>query len=92
MLQKELGVKTNVTAFEINETTAKIAKIFHPEVDIHLRSFETEFIDEKGKKNSLKNTIWLLVIHPTGNIGDFTKVWEKNRKFQNMKIISLSAL
>ena len=43
-----LGIKSHVTAFEINETTAKIAKIFHPEADINLRSFETEFIDEKG--------------------------------------------
>jgi type I restriction-modification system DNA methylase subunit len=27
--------KTNITAFEINETTAKIAKILHPEADIN---------------------------------------------------------
>jgi thiamine kinase-like enzyme len=87
-----LGVKTNITAFEINETTAKIAKIFHPEADIHLRSFETEFIDEKViKRNFLKNMIWLLVIHLTEHRG-FTKVWEKNRKSQNMKIILLNVL
>lgn len=47
---KELSLKINVTAFEINDTTAKIAKIFHPETDINLRSFETEFIDERGQK------------------------------------------
>lgn len=47
---KILGIKTNITAFEINETTAKIAKILHPEADINLRSFETEFIDERGNK------------------------------------------
>lgn len=48
-----LAIKSSVTAFEINEITAKIAKIFHPEAEINLRSFETEFIDEKGiKKNS----------------------------------------
>ena len=47
---KDLSVKINVTAFEINDTTAKIAKIFHPEADINLRSFETEFINEKGQK------------------------------------------
>ncbi len=36
---KELGIKSNITAFEINETTAKIAKILHPEAHIHPRSF-----------------------------------------------------
>ncbi|AZI34492.1 restriction endonuclease subunit R [Kaistella carnis] len=48
-----LAIKTNVTAFEINEITAKIAKIFHPEAEINLRSFETEFINEKGIKKDL---------------------------------------
>lgn len=52
---KNLGIKTNITAFEINETTAKIAKILHPETDINLRSFETEFIDEKGLKTNPEN-------------------------------------
>lgn len=48
-----LAKKSNVIAFEINEITAKIAKIFHPEAEINLRFFETEFIDEKGiKRNS----------------------------------------
>ena len=47
---KDLALKSIITAFEINETTAKIAKILHPEADINLRSFETEFIDEKGIK------------------------------------------
>ena len=47
---KDLAIKSIITAFEINETTAKIAKILHPEADINLRSFETEFIDEKGNK------------------------------------------
>ena len=48
-----LAIKTNITAFEINEVTAKIAKIFHPEAEINLRSFETEFIDEKGVKKEV---------------------------------------
>lgn len=52
---KDLSVKINVTAFEINDTTAKIAKIFHPEADISLRSFETEFINDKGQKTDTKN-------------------------------------
>ncbi|MFB0967613.1 MAG: N-6 DNA methylase, partial [Cloacibacterium sp.] len=47
---KDLALKSIITAFEINETTAKITKILHPEADINLRSFETEFIDEKGNK------------------------------------------
>ncbi|WPO84660.1 helicase-related protein (plasmid) [Chryseobacterium sp. JJR-5R] len=49
---KELDTKTFVTGFEINETTAKIAKLFHPEAEINLRSFETEFIDDNGIKSS----------------------------------------
>lgn len=51
---KNLSLKINVTAFEINDTTAKIAKIFHSETDINLRSFETEFIDERGQKTNSK--------------------------------------
>ncbi|MDR6156680.1 outer membrane lipopolysaccharide assembly protein LptE/RlpB [Chryseobacterium sp. SLBN-27] len=51
----ELAIKSNITGFEINETTAKIAKILHPEADINLRSFETEFIDEKGNKTNPKD-------------------------------------
>ncbi len=47
---KDLALKSIITAFEINETTAKIAKILHPEAEINLRSFETEFIDERGNK------------------------------------------
>ncbi|WP_313501143.1 helicase-related protein [Kaistella carnis] len=47
-----LGIKSDVKGFEINPTTAKIAKIFHPEAEINLRSFETEFIDDHGNKRS----------------------------------------
>lgn len=59
-----MGVKTNITAFEINETTAKIAKIFHPEAEIHLRSFETEFIDEKGNKKEFSEKYDLVIGNP----------------------------
>ena len=52
---KELNLTTNITGFEINETTAKIAKILHPETKIFLRPFETEFIDEKGNKKDKEN-------------------------------------
>ena len=47
-----LGIKSEVKGFEINPTTAKIAKIFHPDAEINLRSFETEFIDDHGNKRS----------------------------------------
>ena len=49
---QDLALKSNISAFEINETTAKISKILHTEAEINLRSFETEFIDEKGNKKS----------------------------------------
>ena len=52
---KELNLTTNFTGFEINETTAKIAKVLHPEINIFLRPFETEFIDEKGDKKPKEN-------------------------------------
>lgn len=61
---KDLGIKTNITAFEINETTAKIAKILHPEADINLRSFETEFIDERGNKRVISEQYDLVVGNP----------------------------
>lgn len=54
---KDLGLKINISAFEINEATAKISKILHPEADFNLRSFETEFIDEKGFKRESKEYV-----------------------------------
>lgn len=61
---KELGIKINSTAFEINETTAKIAKILHPETDINFRSFETEFIDERGNKKDVVPQYDLIIGNP----------------------------
>ena len=61
---KNLGTKANVTAFEINETTAKIAKIFHPEIDVNLRSFETEFINENGSKKEVAKKYDLVIGNP----------------------------
>ncbi len=52
---EDLDIKSKITAFEINETTAKIAKILHPDADINLRPFETEFIDDKGNKKNSKD-------------------------------------
>ena len=50
-----LAKKIAITAFEINDVTAKIAKIFNPNVEINLRSFETEFIEENGTKKEEAN-------------------------------------
>ena len=60
----ELSVNTKITGFEINETTAKIAKLLHPEADINLRSFETEFIDEKGNKKDFSQQYDLVIGNP----------------------------
>ncbi|WP_228448816.1 Eco57I restriction-modification methylase domain-containing protein [Chryseobacterium mulctrae] len=51
----ELSVNSKITGFEINDITAKIAKILHPDADINLRSFETEFIDDRGNKKDSKD-------------------------------------
>lgn len=59
-----LSVNSKITGFEINETTAKIAKILHPESDINLRSFETEFIDEKGNKKDFSQQYDLVIGNP----------------------------
>lgn len=59
-----LSVNSKITGFEINETTAKIAKILHPETDINLRSFETEFIDEKGNKKDFFQQYDLVIGNP----------------------------
>ncbi len=61
---KDLALKSDITAFEINETTAKIAKILHPDSDINLRSFETEFIDEKGNKKEFYPQYDLVIGNP----------------------------
>ena len=60
----ELSVTSRITGFEINETTAKIAKILHPEAEINLRSFETEFIDEKGNKKDFSQQYDLVIGNP----------------------------
>lgn len=59
-----LGLKTNITAFEINETTAKIAKLLHPKATINLRSFETEFITDNGTKKDFTPQYDLVVGNP----------------------------
>ncbi|AZI41210.1 restriction endonuclease subunit R [Epilithonimonas vandammei] len=61
---KGLASNATISAFEINETTAKIAKILHPEANINLRSFETEFIDEKGNKKDFSYQYDLVIGNP----------------------------
>lgn len=61
---KDLTPSVNISAFEINETTATIAKILHPEATINLRSFETEFIDEKGNMKNLSQQYDLVIGNP----------------------------
>ena len=60
----DLGVKSHITAFEINETTAKIAKILHPEANINLRSFESEFVTDNGTKKAFTPSYDLVVGNP----------------------------
>lgn len=55
---------SDIQTFEINETTARIAKILYPNVDVNLRSFETEFIDETGKKKPLPQKFNLVIGNP----------------------------
>ena len=60
----ELSVNSKITGFEINEITAKIAKLLHPEADINLRSFEAEFIDDKGNKKDFSQQYDLAIGNP----------------------------
>lgn len=61
---KNLDVKTNITGFEINATTAKITKILHPDVNVNLRSFETEFITDNGQKKFPERKYDLVIGNP----------------------------
>ena len=55
---------SNITAFEINSTTARIAKVLYPNIEVNLRSFETEFIDESGNKKPLPEKYNLVIGNP----------------------------
>ena len=56
--------KHNINAFEINDTTARIAKIFHQDANINTNSFETLFIDERGNKKEFKSDYDLILGNP----------------------------
>ncbi len=55
---------STINTFEINETTAKISKILYPNIDVNLRSFETEFIDDKGGKKEFETKYDLVIGNP----------------------------
>lgn len=64
---QKLGIKTYITGFEINETTAKIAKILYPNITVYNRPFETEFITENGTKkdkSTFENKYDLVIGNP----------------------------
>lgn len=59
-----LNSKTDITTFEINETTAKISKILNPNTNVNLRSFETEFITDNGQKKDFAPKYDLVIGNP----------------------------
>lgn len=59
-----LNSKTDITTFEINETTAKISKILNPNTNVNLRSFETEFITDNGQKKDFAPEYDLVIGNP----------------------------
>lgn len=64
---QKMDIKTHITGFEINDTSAKIAKISHPDITVHNRPFETEFITENGTKkdkSTFENKYDLVIGNP----------------------------
>ena len=61
---QSIPTSAEIVGFEINETTARIAKIFNPTVEVNLRSFETEFIDDSGRKKPITRKYNLVVGNP----------------------------
>lgn len=55
---------SKVVTFEINETTARIAKILHPNIEVNVRSFETEFIDDEGNKKPVRSEYDVAIGNP----------------------------
>lgn len=56
--------KQNTTAYEVNELTARIAKIFHPDVTVRNEAFETIFIDERGNAKEFTRDYDLVLGNP----------------------------
>lgn len=59
-----ISPSSKITTFEINPTTAGITKLLYPEAEVNLRSFETEFIDERGKKKPVDKKYDLVIGNP----------------------------
>lgn len=60
-------VPTNVSTvdgYEINATTAGIAKLLNPKMTVFNKSFETNFVDEKGNKKTFEEKYNLVVGNP----------------------------
>ena len=55
---------SDYSGYEINETTAKIAKLLHPKASIFHKSFEQNFIDEKGNPIEASEDYNLIVGNP----------------------------
>ena len=53
-----------VAALEVNETTAKIAKIFHPTSRVFASPFENVFMDERGKAREFSKDFDLVIGNP----------------------------
>lgn len=55
---------TDVDALEINEKTAIIAKLLHPDVQVWNKQFETLFISERGNQKDIKETYDVVIGNP----------------------------
>ncbi|MDY0218835.1 MAG: SNF2-related protein [Candidatus Cloacimonas acidaminovorans] len=55
---------SNITAFETNPISAKITKVLYPNARVNNTSFETLFIDEKGKKKAFDPKYQIVIGNP----------------------------
>ncbi len=58
------NTKGEVISFEVNETTARITKILYPNIEVNLRPFESEFVDEKGNKKPMPKKFDVVIGNP----------------------------
>ncbi|MCX6724256.1 MAG: helicase-related protein [Candidatus Staskawiczbacteria bacterium] len=55
---------TNIEAFEINKTSATIAKVLYPNAGVENAPFESLFIDDRGNKKTVKPFARLVIGNP----------------------------
>jgi tRNA1(Val) A37 N6-methylase TrmN6 len=84
---KDLGIKSNITAFEINETTAKIAKFFIPKPTSIFVPLKPNLLMKRQQKEFSEKYDLVIGNPPYGDHRGFTKVWVKNPKSPNTRII-----